>query len=346
MQGKKIIMAEASSTIKSVADSLLRQQGYDVVCTSDGLQAWEVIQAERPDLALIGLNLSGISGLELCRQVAGDRASGNVQTLLMIGAKDNVTDDQLESSGARGHLKKPFSPKDLLDAVTGVIGPADQPSPAAADARSGVTGSAYDAREFSTSSQPREDSEEVRGLNWTDLKDTDDDSGKESGASGDREADTDDQRLVIEDDQFGLATLHLEDEESPQEESAQSKDEDYDWFIGEMKRAVDGGKAEKDKDKPAGDEPSFPAERQSEKELRFDDLGGDSGELVAKEIGKSDIPGSGPLKKGRKSKKRLDLSEEQINSIAEKVAHQLAASIASKIDRQSIIKAIKSTMGD
>ncbi len=111
---KKIIVADASPTIKSVADSLLRQHGYNVICTSDGLQAWEVIQAERPDLVLAGLNLSGISGLELSSHVFDKIVDSPGERLMVPGlvelfgsidgkAADNAVDDFIL---APGHIRQ------------------------------------------------------------------------------------------------------------------------------------------------------------------------------------------------------------------------------------------------
>ena len=129
---KKIVVAESSPTIKSVADTLLRQNGYNVVCTSDGLQAWEVISSGNPDLVLTGLNLSGMSGLELCRQMAGDGLSGGIPVVVMIGGRDKVSEEELLASGIKAKLKKPFSPRDLLNIVTKLIGKGEKTSQSAA----------------------------------------------------------------------------------------------------------------------------------------------------------------------------------------------------------------------
>ncbi len=174
MQGKKILIAEASSTIKSVADSLLRQHGYDVVCTSDGLQAWEVIQAERPELALIGLNLSGVPGLELCKQMSGDQIARGIPSLLIIGAGDNLSKEELIKSGARGYLKKPFSPKDLLEAVTRLVGPGKESEAQQVNGGHNTTKTTYKAEVYSTTGNIKNDSDQIHNINWSDINETSD----------------------------------------------------------------------------------------------------------------------------------------------------------------------------
>ena len=344
MHGKKIIIAEASSTIKGVADSLLRQHGYDVVCTSDGLQAWEVIQAERPDLALIGLNLSGISGLELCRQMSGDRIAGGIPSMLLIGAKDNVSKDDLMSSGAQGHLKKPFSPKDLLGAVSKLIGPGDN-AVAQDDSARNTTRTSYNSEILSTTRHLEGEPQQVHNVNWTDIAGT----GKVPSNSPRKVAglnvDSDDPGLPIEEDQFGLISGRIKSEAPQQKEARPDDDEDYNWFIGEMKREVEGGgKTAGEAAESRDDRPSLRAAAASEDELKFVDLGMENREPVKNGAagvvkGKGDSGGRADLGGSRKI-----LSDSDIEKIAERITQKLALSIAARIDRKTLIDAIRSSL--
>ena len=67
--------------------------------------------------------------MELCSQMSGDHLAGGIPVVLLIGAKDNFAEEELISSGARGRLKKPFSPRDLLEIISKLIGPSDGESP-------------------------------------------------------------------------------------------------------------------------------------------------------------------------------------------------------------------------
>jgi len=337
MHSKKIIIAEASPTIKGVADSLLRQHGYDVVCTSDGLQAWEVIQAEHPDLALIGLNLSGISGLELCKQMSSDKSGIVIPSMLMVGAKDNLSKEQLIASGARGQLKKPFSPKDLLGAVEHLIGPGDLEKPPQSAGNKSTTRTSYNAEILSTTRSLESEPEQVHNLNWVDIEE----SGKIPAKSPQKVAsidiDNDDQGLIIEEDQFGLASGTFPQNTPRQAEPAQSDDEDYDWFIGEMKSEVEGVDRQAfGGSSSAASTPEPPGPGDS---LQFVDLG-DSGFTPAKP--EDSKPASSSSKAAQKAGK--EVSDAEIEKIAEKVAQKLASALLSGIDRKAIIDAIRSVL--
>ncbi len=336
MQSKKVLIAEASSTIKSVADSLLRQHGYDVVCTSDGLQAWEVIQAERPDLALIGLNLSGVPGLELCKQMSGDQIARGIPSLLIIGAGDNLSKEELIKSGARGYLKKPFSPKDLLEAVTRLVGPGKESEAQQANGGHNTTKTTYKAEVYSTTGNIKNDSSQIHNINWSDINETSDVPQPQKVASVN--ASSDEHELLIEDDQFGLVSGNVQG--GPVEQQAKGPaDEDYDWFIGEMKRESDGGSEEKpdvEKSRPAVSSEPSPKE-----EISFDDLGGGSGLVLSEDV---NVPDQKRSNRQNTANPPLSLADSDLERIADKVAQKLADSIISKISRRAIIEAIKSSL--
>jgi CheY-like chemotaxis protein len=346
---KKIVVAESSPTIKSVADTLLRQNGYDVVCTSDGLQAWEVINSARPDLVLTGLNLSGINGLELSRQMAGDGVLGGIPVVVMIGSKDNISEDELRSSGVKGKLKKPFSPRDILTMVKRLIGEGDKTARPAQAPKSGTGTANYEADAIS-SRHPADNKGEAYNLDWSDLNDSG--MGEKAEIHDDNPADDseNDQAIIINDDQFGLISLNQEREEDEQPKAKSSGDEDYDWFIGEMQKENSGeaGKSSPE-DKSAREEESV-AEQETrphidDEDIDFEDFQS-SGEkfLIPDEAHTVKKESPEPSVEVGTQVEEKKLSDDEISRIADKVVQNLAAAIAANIDRQKILDAIKSVV--
>ena len=156
---KKIMVVDTSQTIKNVVKSLLTQRGYNVVCTSDGLQAWEFVNSDKPDLILAGTELSGMSGLELCTQISDRAVSGDIPVIMLLGANDKYTKEELISAGARGRLMKPFSPNDLIRVVEKLIGKPETQN------KSEETKLSIEVE------KPNKDT--AYNLNWDDVKDID-----------------------------------------------------------------------------------------------------------------------------------------------------------------------------
>ena len=341
---KKIIVAEGSPTIKSVADSVLRQNGYDVVCTSDGLQAWEVISSEKPDLVLSGLGLSGISGLELCRMISKDTITGGVPTVLMIGPKDPVSDAEIIASGARGKLRKPFSPKELLDIVGKLTGiPSESPKPA--NNNEPPTDLTKFSAQVSSTQHLKEKSVGMK-LDWLDLND----SAPSIRKVVSLDINSDEQPLVIEEDQYGLSREHSH---GTAESGLKDKD-DYDWFIGEMKRESENKAAGKlppeiaeSKTVPVETIQSAPSEIvQHPNAMHFDELhssldtGDSSGQST---LSKPQSPTVMEIDSQPSAPSRA-FSEEELTLVVDRVVSKLATQIAAAIDRNQIVEAIKSAL--
>lgn len=344
---KKVVVADASPTIKSVADSLLRQHGYNVVCTSDGLQAWEVIRAERPDLVLAGLNLSGISGLELCRQMSGDQLAGGVPVVLLIGTKDDLAEEQLASSGARGRLKKPFSPRDLLGVISKLIGPGEGMTAEQPEGREGTPQTSYQADVISSTTRHlKKGSEQVYNLNWTDLQDKDIEIPDKPEKVASIDTSEKEQDLLIEEDQFNLIQEPAENEIS-ETVSKSDEDEDYNWFIGEMKKEIEGP-GSKDKPKASGmpeEESPIQIKPSSSDSLKYDDLGPSGSDQEVRHAGRPAADQELKIKNATEAAQpRKGLTGAEIDKIAEIVASKLAAHIAAQIDRKTIFDAIKSVL--
>lgn len=50
---KKILIADQSDTVRSVAENLFRQRGFEVVSASDGMEALDLLRTAEVDLAFL-----------------------------------------------------------------------------------------------------------------------------------------------------------------------------------------------------------------------------------------------------------------------------------------------------
>lgn len=87
----------------------LEAEGYDVIVVLDGNIAWELIQMQRPTLAVLEATLPGLSGLEIARRV---RAHIQLATLPVILIGSPATEDEmirLLASVVDDYVVKPVS---------------------------------------------------------------------------------------------------------------------------------------------------------------------------------------------------------------------------------------------
>jgi DNA-binding NarL/FixJ family response regulator len=94
----------------------LGDAGLQVVATAgDGPQAVRRARASRPDVLVLDLNLPGLPGAEVCRQLAGEGVGPRVLVLSASGEQEDVL--EAVKAGATGYLVKSASARELVDAV-------------------------------------------------------------------------------------------------------------------------------------------------------------------------------------------------------------------------------------
>jgi DNA-binding response OmpR family regulator len=128
----KILLIDDDRDLRAILGFALRDAGYLVVEAEDAASALRLAEAERPDLAILDLNLGDQDGLEvLPRLRALDGAPRSVLVLSVRAGEDDVV--QALDRGADDHLAKPFSPRTLLARVRALLrrgrGEADRPEP-------------------------------------------------------------------------------------------------------------------------------------------------------------------------------------------------------------------------
>jgi putative two-component system response regulator len=90
-------------------------EGFEVEVdeAADAGEAVVAIARARPDVIVLDVNMPGIDGLELCRQIKGDPATRDISVVLLTGSEGG-TQAASDAAGADAFVSKPFSPLELL----------------------------------------------------------------------------------------------------------------------------------------------------------------------------------------------------------------------------------------
>lgn len=110
----RILVADDDPVSRRLLQITLTAWGYEAVITTDGQEAWQVLQAEdAPRLAILDWIMPGLEGSELCHRV---RQSPDLATLyLILLTSKNKQEDIVAGlqAGADDYLVKPFDAKEL-----------------------------------------------------------------------------------------------------------------------------------------------------------------------------------------------------------------------------------------
>ena len=114
----RLLIADDDAISARVLEGTLRQWGYDVVVTRDGVAAWEILQAEEPPkLAILDWMMPGLEGPEVCRRVRA--LARSVPTYLILLTAKGKPDDVVTGleSGADDYVTKPFDRAELRSRI-------------------------------------------------------------------------------------------------------------------------------------------------------------------------------------------------------------------------------------
>jgi DNA-binding response OmpR family regulator len=111
-----VLVVEDSPDIRHVLVLLLSRAGYQVHAVADGESALADAPARRPEIAIVDIQLPGISGLDVCRRFAAVLAPPPAVILLTANATEQDASIGLLAGAAR-YVTKPFSNQQLLEHV-------------------------------------------------------------------------------------------------------------------------------------------------------------------------------------------------------------------------------------
>ncbi|MDD3826026.1 MAG: response regulator [Anaerolineae bacterium] len=126
-----VLVADDEAHIRLLIEQALEDledRGVVILMAEHGIQALEMIRAQKPRLAFLDIMMPRMNGYEVCRAVRDDLGLQDVY-LVLLTAKGQTADRQLgEQSGADLYLTKPFDPDELLEIAEMVLGAESWPS--------------------------------------------------------------------------------------------------------------------------------------------------------------------------------------------------------------------------
>jgi signal transduction histidine kinase/ActR/RegA family two-component response regulator len=115
----RLLLVEDDGTVAQVLAGLLRAQGHEVVHAVHGLAALAEVAGAVFDAALLDLDLPGMDGLALARQL---RAQGFTRPLLAVTARADAQAEPLaRAAGFDAFLRKPLTGEALAEALVATV---------------------------------------------------------------------------------------------------------------------------------------------------------------------------------------------------------------------------------
>jgi CheY-like chemotaxis protein len=117
MTGKSILIVDDNLANLKLARVLLHGEGYDTRTAENAEEALTALQSFTPDLILMDIQLPGVDGLELTRQLKAQPATKDI-LIVALTAYAMIGDEQkARDAGCDGYITKPIDTRTLSDTI-------------------------------------------------------------------------------------------------------------------------------------------------------------------------------------------------------------------------------------
>ena len=123
--GGAILIADDNASVRQLVALSVEGLGREILTAVDGDEAWRLLLAHRPALAVLDVRMPGRDGLELVRAIRARPALSGLRVILLSANAAAGLRDAALVAGADRYVVKPFSPHDLRNVVRDLL---DAPS--------------------------------------------------------------------------------------------------------------------------------------------------------------------------------------------------------------------------
>lgn len=122
MAHRTILVVEDNPLNRELVVDLLEGAGYTVLQAEGGVGLLDRVKAAQPGLILLDLQLPGLDGVTLARQLKADRATREIPVLAMTAYARLEDQERAMEAGCDGYLRKPLDTQGFLQAVARHLG--------------------------------------------------------------------------------------------------------------------------------------------------------------------------------------------------------------------------------
>jgi DNA-binding response OmpR family regulator len=117
----RVLIVDDEPNIVASLEFLMRGSDYEVRVAGNGEDALRLATTFRPNLVLLDVMMPQLSGFEVCRRIRETSALGEVKIVMLTAKGRDVERGEGLGLGANAYVTKPFSTKELMNTVRGLL---------------------------------------------------------------------------------------------------------------------------------------------------------------------------------------------------------------------------------
>jgi CheY-like chemotaxis protein len=121
MADERILVIDDNPANLKLTRVLLSSEGYLVRTAADAQEAFQVLKEFTPQLILIDIQLPGIDGLELARQLRCDPATQDISMVGLTAYAMKGDEERILAAGFDGYISKPIDTRSVPAIIAGYL---------------------------------------------------------------------------------------------------------------------------------------------------------------------------------------------------------------------------------
>jgi len=121
MRKFKIMVMDDDALSLELMEAMLVPNGYEVITTSDSLNAVDLSIVKNPDLILLDIMMPGLDGYSILSKIKGNKTISNIPVVMLTALGFDLNKELAHNLGAAGYLTKPINSDELLKTILGLL---------------------------------------------------------------------------------------------------------------------------------------------------------------------------------------------------------------------------------
>jgi len=118
---RRVLIVDDEPNIVTSLEFLMRGDDYDVRVARNGEEALQLAESFRPDIVVLDVMMPQRSGFEVCQKIRENPILGDVKIIMLTAKGRDVEKEKGLDLGANAYVTKPFSTKELMNTVRGLL---------------------------------------------------------------------------------------------------------------------------------------------------------------------------------------------------------------------------------
>jgi DNA-binding response OmpR family regulator len=122
---ERVLIVDDEAPVAVLLEQALKQEGYQVVRATDGMEAMNRLPAFQPDVVIMDIMMPRLDGVQTTRLLRRNRSYADLVIIALSARTDEVAREAMREAGANLYMRKPFTiarlvghVRELLDART------------------------------------------------------------------------------------------------------------------------------------------------------------------------------------------------------------------------------------